>query len=167
MTTQRTKLSALLLKLKACPEAREWAAPYATLQDAWDACERPDWMLWLIAELDKGYSPRLRLTACDIARTALKYVPAGEDSPRLAIECAERYARGEATADELAATRDAARAAARAAAGAAAWAAAGTAALDAARAAAWAAVGTAAWAAAWDAQCHIIRARIPNPEVTR
>jgi len=64
-----------------------------------------------------------------------------------ALDVAERFARGEATVEELAAARDAAwdavRAAARAAAGGAAW--------YAVWAAVWAAAGDAAWDAAWDA----------------
>lgn len=88
-----------------------------------------------------------------------------------ALDVAERFARGEATVEELAAAWDAAwdaavvaaRAAARDAARDAAWDAAGAAAVvaardaaqAAARAAAWAAAGDAAWAAAraaaWDA----------------
>jgi len=61
-----------------------------------------------------------------------------------ALDVAERFARGEATVEELAAAGDAAGAAA----GAAAW----DAALDAAGAAAWAAAWAAARAAARDAQ---------------
>ena len=129
------KLMIYLKRLGVCREAISWAVDYATLPEAWAACERPDWMLWFVARLDDYYSPRLRLVACAIARIALKHVPAGENRPRLAIECAERFSRDEATAQELAA----ARAAAETAAGAAAVAAAG---------AAWAAARAAAWAAA-------------------
>jgi hypothetical protein len=39
--------------------------------------------------------------ACDCARTALRYVPGGEDRPRLAIETAEAWCRGEATEQEV------------------------------------------------------------------
>ena len=60
-----------------------------------------------------------------------------------ALDVAERYANGQASAEELDTAWAAAMAAARAAAGAAAWAAAGAAAGDAAGAAAW----DAAWAA--------------------
>jgi hypothetical protein len=144
-------LTARLRKLSACPEAVEWAAPYATLLAAWGTCERADWMCWLLVHLHPSTAGQVRLVLCACARTALKYVPAGEERPRLAIECAERYARGLATADELAAAGAAARAAARAAAWNAArdaaWAAAGAAARDAAGDAA----GDAAWDAAWDA----------------
>jgi len=162
-----------LVEMDACAEAVEWVGD-KTLAEAWATCERADWMLWLVSKIDGSYSPRLRLAACACARTALKYVTPGDERPRLAIECAERYAIGEATQKELDAARDAARAAARtsawaaaraaagAAAGTAAWAAAGAAARDAAwavaRDAAWTAAGDAAWAAARDAARDAARA---------
>jgi len=68
-----------------------------------------------------------------------------------ALDVAERYANGKATADELAAARAAAWAAVWGAAWAAVWDAAWDAARDAARAAAWGAAGVAARDAAWDA----------------
>lgn len=48
--------SALLAKLRrwnACQEAVEWlkASDHATLLSAWNACERPDWMLWLLHKM--------------------------------------------------------------------------------------------------------------------
>jgi hypothetical protein len=144
-------LTRKLKALGACPEAVEWSEPYATLQAAWDACDRADWMCWLLVHLHPRTAGQVRLVLCACARTALKYVPAGEDRPRLAIECSERYARGAATDDDLAAARAAARDAARAAARDAAWDAAGAAAWAAARDAAGAAAWDAAWAAAGDA----------------
>jgi hypothetical protein len=95
----------------------------------------------------------LRLWACDCAERVLPLSGGecpGDLRPRQAIEVARRYARGEATLEEL----DAARAAAWDAAWDAAWAATGAAraaardAARAARAAAW----EAARAAAWDAE---------------
>ena len=38
----------------ACREAREWAAHFETLQAAWDACERGDWMLWYLWRTQAG-----------------------------------------------------------------------------------------------------------------
>lgn len=57
-----------------------------------------------------------------ISERALRFVPEGEDRPRQAIDTARRFARGEATSEEMAAVRVAAQAAADAprAAGAAA-----------------------------------------------
>ena len=107
---------------------------------------------------------RARLFACDCAERALDLF-GGEVDPRshAAIEVSRRFARGEATHEELAAAGaaawdtagaaawDTAGAAARAAAGAATKAAAWDAARAAARAAAWAAAGDAAGDAAWAA----------------
>jgi hypothetical protein len=62
---------------------------------------------------------RIVLAACAVAESSLKYLPAGEDRPRVAIETARRWARGEATLKEVRDASDAAyaaRAAARAAA---------------------------------------------------
>jgi hypothetical protein len=58
----------------------------------------------------KSWAQQLvRMRACteavEWARTALRYVPEGKDRPRLAIECAERFARGEATSAQLASAR--------------------------------------------------------------
>lgn len=38
----------LLNRLGACAAAREWVGD-RTLEQAWAECERPDWMLWLLA----------------------------------------------------------------------------------------------------------------------
>ena len=105
--------STILERLDACREARTWAETQPDLQTAWTNCKRSDWMIWIVAHttLDQD-DPRLRLMACDFAEAALVYVPAGEDRPRLAIECARRFANGEATREEMAAARAAARAAA-------------------------------------------------------
>ena len=91
----------------------------------------------------------LRLFACDVADDVLHLFEErypNDSRPRTAIDVGRRFARGEATTDELEAAGDAAGAAAWAA-GAAVWAA------WAAGAAAWAAGAAvwAAWAAAWAA----------------
>ena len=166
------KLSTILSRLGACDDARAWADTegHIDLQTAWATCRRSDWMLWLMARttLDQN-DPRLRLMACDFAEAALVYVPEGEDRPRQAIEVARRFARGEATRDEMDAASDAALAAARATwdaawdAASAAW----DAAWDAGEAArdAWAAARdarAAAWAAARAAQSDIIRHYFPK-----
>ena len=46
------KLSTQLRELGACDEAVEWAKPYDALQEAWDVCQRGDWMLWLCERVD-------------------------------------------------------------------------------------------------------------------
>ena len=92
-------LGDLLVKHHACSEAVEWADAYPDLRAAWGACERADWMLWLAGKLRADHRS-LVLIGCDCARTVLVLVPDGDDRPRLAIETAERWADGKATAAE-------------------------------------------------------------------
>ena len=105
----------------------------------------PEDRIWVVTRFLDDRTNRLFAVWC--AREALKLVD--NPDPRSVATCdvAERYANGQATADELAA----AWAAAGVAAGAAAGDAAGYAARYASRDAAGAAAGAAAWAAAWDA----------------
>ncbi len=108
-----------LKSMQPCPEAVEWAKGYKSLEEAWAACERGDHMLWLLGKQVMPGSEehkKLVFTACQCARLALLHVTAGEDRPRLAIEAAEAWTRGEATLDYV---KGAAHAAAHAAADAA------------------------------------------------
>ena len=97
-----------------------------------------------------------RLYACWCVRRVWHLLT--DERSRRAVEIAERYATGGATAAELDAAGEAARAAAWDAAGAAAWAAAGEAAWDAAGDAARAAARAAAWDAAGEAARAAARA---------
>ena len=98
--TTTMPLGDLLRSLCACSDAVTWAMPYATLDEAWAACPRADWMLWLAGRLagpERASAGRraLVLCACACARTALVHVRAGERRPLAAIEISERWARGE------------------------------------------------------------------------
>jgi hypothetical protein len=104
-----------LLPRNACQPAREWILSLpasTTARQAWQQCQRGDWMLWVIGALagpsESESRKRLVLCACECARLALKHVPAGEERPRICIETAEAWARGEASVDQV---YDAARAA--------------------------------------------------------
>ena len=66
---------------------------------AWQLCTDARWMLRAVADVVDR--PRLVLAACACARTVLGRVPEGEDRPRVAIETAERWARGEAAIEEV------------------------------------------------------------------
>ena len=174
-----------LRKHDACSEAVEWAEQYATLAEAFDACEELDWLIWAVERIG-GQDKALRLFACDCVRDVWHLLT--DERSRKAVEVAEAFAVGDASVEELAgAARDAAAAAwdATAAAAADAWAAWDAAADDAwaadATAAAWAAAAAAdawdAWAAraaaraAWAAraaatkakQLEHFRARVRNP----
>ena len=118
-TTTLNDLRPALALLGACHEGREWVATQPDAATAWATCPRGDWLVWLLGALHvRGYVSRqtLVLAACACAETVLRHVPAGEDLPRLAIEAARRWARGEATVEEVrAAANTAADAATRAA----------------------------------------------------
>ena len=145
----------------ACSEGREWAMKnYTSMNDVWKTI-RPDWLVWIATRPGVLTDKELRLFAVFCARQVQHLLT----DPRSidAIDVAERFAHGEASAEELAAAsvavRDALSVAARAAANDVARAALRDALSVAARAAARAAlrdavrdaVRDAAWAAASDA----------------
>ncbi len=166
----RPDLATVLRALEACDEALSWAAPFgARWEDALEACRDRRWLTWLAgALLRRGHLRRevLVLCACACARLALRHVPAGQDCAQRAIETAERWARGQATSDDVRAARDAAYAAAACAArysravayayAAAAYAAAAAAAADGAAAAAADGAADAADAAAAAADAALL-----------
>ncbi len=147
----------------ACSAGQEFADNHPTLESFWNACQRPDWMLWVYRrlELSKNNDRALRLFAVWCARS----VPQTDPRSIAAIDCAERFANGSATADELAAAAAAATAvesaAATAATSAAEWAA-----TSAAEWAAWsAALSAAEWAAARSAQSDKLREAVPYQDI--
>jgi hypothetical protein len=160
-------------------EAIEWLESLpegTTMAEAWEQCQRADWMLWALRKaklcLD---SPALHEFACRVAERALKAeVEAGRSVDArswaaIRVKCA--WLQGEATDDELRTAEEAAEEAARAAARAeAAWAAArAEAAWAAARAATRAAAARAAAraeqarAAARAEQADLLRKLLGNP----
>ena len=135
-----------LKKQGPCHDAIVYAKGFKTLQETWDACERGDWMLWILGKQSGKPGTKSRkklvLTACKCARLSLKYVTKGDKRPLKAIQTAEKYAKGidGVTLQDVRAAADAAYvAAAYAAYAAAAYAAAAAAYADAADAAAAAA----------------------------
>jgi len=61
-----------LRALDACTEAVEWAKTKRDMREAWQTCERGDWMLWLVGTLSgkpgSASRRRLVLAAVDCAR---------------------------------------------------------------------------------------------------
>jgi len=128
---QTTKLE----KINACCEAREWVATQKNYKEAWQNCERGDWMLWLAKRLDVD-DRKLTLAKFKCANQVRHLM---KDSRSIAaLDAAERYGNGEINRDELN-TATAAAYAAYAAAAAAAYA-------DAAAYAAYADAAAAAYA---------------------
>ena len=72
----------LLLKLKelnACREAIQYVSGCKTADEAWENCERGDWMLWLAGSLSgRAWSKKrkiLVLASCECARLAWDKMP--------------------------------------------------------------------------------------------
>ena len=158
--------------LGVCQDAIEYAATHPDAESAWAACVRGDWMLWLCGKLSgpPGSDGRRTLVACacECSRLSLpifeKRYP-NDMRPRICLDVAERWARGEATIEELREARAAAYATAYATAYAYAAAAADTYADTAAAAAAYATAAAAADARSRVlATCaDIVRRHYPQP----
>ena len=129
-----------LIGMNACDEGMEYARSYRTMREAWDKCERGDWMLWLLGRLagppESKSRKKLVLAACACARLSLDHIPAGEQRPLAAIEMAEAWARGQdgVSLDDVRRAADSAYAYAASAASAASASASAAAAADAAAA---------------------------------
>jgi hypothetical protein len=177
MTATKQHWSAKLKAKGACSDALAWCKGFRSVKAAWLACERGDWMLWILGRLsgdpDSDSRKAVVLAACACARLALphwhKRHP-DDKRPLTAIETTERWARGEpgVTLDDVRAARTAVASAAASAAAAAASVA--SAAAAAAYAASAAASVVAAYAADADAarfvtlkQCaEIVRKHFPE-----
>ena len=94
-----------LKNLNACQDAVDWCKQYSTPEEAWNKCERGEWMLWLLGKLCGSSRSKSRkelvLTACQCARLSLKYIPKSEYRPLKAIETAEAWSSGKASLNEV------------------------------------------------------------------
>ena len=87
-----------LENLNACSEPIKWSKQFETSQDAWENCERGDWMLWLLGKIagKPGSDSRRKLVLCSAkcARTAWEWMsPEGKK----AVCLAEKYGEGDKT----------------------------------------------------------------------
>ena len=83
-----------LKALSPCRKGMDFAARHKTLAAAWDACERPDWMIWLARKkgwLTKEQSVRISIGAAEavIGIYAAKYPT--DDRPQKAIAAAKAW----------------------------------------------------------------------------
>ena len=73
----------------ACETAIEWGKQYGTTEEAWQVCERGDWMLWLVGKLsgkpETDSRKKLVLVACECTRLALPFVKKGELRPLIVL----------------------------------------------------------------------------------
>jgi hypothetical protein len=159
----------LLRKLGCCEEALEWAEQQPSRKAAWTACERGDWMLWLLSRLsgppNSKSQKRFVACCCDVAELALPYAGKNEALCLKTLRSARAYVRGEQTLSDVREAAYAARAARAARAAAYAAYAAAYAAEDAAYAAraVCAAVYAAVGKETLRQAANIVRQHYPNP----
>ena len=114
-----TEVTEFCEKHKACTEGRKFAVQFQTLAEVWSACNRPDWMLWMLRNAGiEVPDSTLRKFACRCVReTPLLdgrkvWDLLADKRSRRAVEVAELHADGKASHEELeAAFADAATAA--------------------------------------------------------
>lgn len=107
--------STKLEKLSACNEAVVWARTQPSFAKAWKACERGDWMLWLIGQYARApESPeRKQLVATAVACACLALSTFEERYPndkrvRNCLDIVEAWTQGKATIEEVRQARNAA-----------------------------------------------------------
>ena len=89
----------LLKSFFPCQECLVWYHGQDS-QEAWQTCERGDWMLWVAARL--GVDRKLIvLAACDCAETALHFVDPLEIRPKEAVATARRWCQGAYTSQQV------------------------------------------------------------------
>lgn len=84
-------------------ELYRFAIRYRDLSELWKNCKRSDWLLWMIASIDYKPACALRLFSCYCARQFWNLV--GDERSRAVVEVAEKFARQEASVDQLNAAR--------------------------------------------------------------
>jgi hypothetical protein len=100
-------------KYNPCQSGREFALQFQTMSEVWQACQRPDWLFWILekhAPLEKEQSVKLAIA---FAEAALSYWTNPDDlRPSQAIEAARKWLND--PSEENLSAAEAARAAAEA-----------------------------------------------------
>ena len=113
-----SKLSTKLKRIGACEDAVEWSKGYDDDQVAWDACERGDWLLWVLSEREKSKpwtDDRKPLVKCciEVALTVKHLWPKAQAANLdAAMKTMQKWCNGKATTEEANAATCAANAAA-------------------------------------------------------
>ena len=111
----RREILTTLTGLNACTDAKEWVLSLnddVSNEAAWTACERGDWMVWLIGALHRRDAiTRQVLTLATVActRTALPRLAGrpAESAVSALLDATERWCRGEADMPVVKDARDA------------------------------------------------------------
>ncbi len=92
------KAKELLKKLNSCNEAIEWVGD-RTIEQAWEDCERGDWMLWFYAKQYPKNIRELTLAKSHCANTVRHLMK--DDRSIAAVDAAIAYGNGLISDDEL------------------------------------------------------------------
>ena len=99
------QIAELIEEHAPCAGGVKWLKKHGikTVAEAYDRCERSDWLIWLLVEVH-GIDRRQRVTlSCQIVRTIWHLL--SEDDKSCIMTC-EKWLAGEATDKELLAARD-------------------------------------------------------------
>jgi hypothetical protein len=99
-TATASEVSQFVERHRACNKGRPFAARHSTLAEGWDNCHVPDWLIWCRKKAGFEDVQALRVWACWCVRQALDFMAAPQS--RQALEVAERFIEGKASAEELA-----------------------------------------------------------------
>ena len=98
--------------MNVCSAAVIFAKSQTSRQSAWDACERGDWMLFLLGKLSgrRGGKKhkKLVLAVCGCAELAIKYSDKNRKVCLATIRIAQRWVNGKATIQQVRVAADAA-----------------------------------------------------------
>ena len=100
----------------ACGNGREFAGQHKTLNAAWNACERPDWLLWYAQRkmtVEKVVYVRVAIACAKRVLSIYKKRKPGDDRPRKAIAAALAWVENPSEENRQAASAAAAYAAAK------------------------------------------------------
>ena len=94
----------ILTKLNACEDALEWAEAHPDPSEAWNSCDRIDWMFWLLSQNGANLDAIVEL-ACDNTIHALAALPEPQSETNHICEdliaVVRRFIKGTATKTEL------------------------------------------------------------------
>jgi hypothetical protein len=85
-------------KFGACDPAVKFRSQFTTFEEAWIACPRGDWMLWIASKV--GVEDKLIIKTAALCANTVRHLMTDKRSTD-AIDIALKYAEGLATKDEL------------------------------------------------------------------
>ena len=98
----------------ACSDAVKWASSYETMAEAWEKCERADWMLWAAKRFNlftKRRSVKLAVIFAERVLPKFEAKHPEDKRPRRAIQAAKRWLKSPTKENQYAAAYAAASAA--------------------------------------------------------